>query len=254
MASVYDRTDIYDLFDSPRKDEMTKAHWENVLSGIPVRTALDVSIGTGSLTLPLAELGISLYGSDLSEAMLARCRKKAAERGLSVDLRQCDFRALSTHFEQKFDCVMSTGNSLAYVPNSEITDVLAQMDSLVAPGSALYFDLRNWDKIVQQEQRFYFYDPAFLPDGNRVNLMQVWDHHGDGSITFHLLYTFERDGKIFQKEHFEEHYYPVEQQLLLDKLAQLGYADVTVRAFPVQFGAFDLESSNWYCVLARKAK
>ena len=87
-----------------------------------------------------------------------------------------------------------------------------------------------------------------------MNLMQVWDHHGDGSITFHLLYTFERDGKIFQKEHFEEHYYPVEQQLLLDKLAQLGYADVTVRAFPVQFGAFDLESSNWYCVLARKAK
>ena len=149
---------------------------------------------------------------------------------------------------------MSTGNSLAYVPNSEITDVLAQMDSLVAPGGALYFDLRNWDKIVQQEQRFYFYDPAFLPDGNRVNLMQVWDHHGDGSITFHLLYTFERDGKIFQKEHFEEHYYPVAQQLLLDKLAQLGYADVTVRAFPVQFGAFDLESSNWYCVLARKAK
>ena len=54
MASVYDRTDIYDLFDSTRKDEMTKAHWENVLSGIPVRTALDVSIGTGSLTLPLA--------------------------------------------------------------------------------------------------------------------------------------------------------------------------------------------------------
>ena len=252
MASVYDRTDIYDLFDSPRKDEMTKAHWENVLSGIPVRTALDVSIGTGSLTLPLAELGISLYGSDLSEAMLARCRKKAAERGLSVDLRQCDFRALRAHFEQKFDCVMSTGNSLAYVPNSEITDVLAQMDSLVAPGGALYFDLRNWDKIVQQEQRFYFYDPAFLPDGNRVNLMQVWDHLSDGSIVFNLVYTFERDNKIFQKERFEEHYHPVPQKLLLDKLTQLGYQDIQVKAFPVQFGAFDPERSNWYCVLARK--
>ena len=254
MASVYDRTDIYDLFDSTRKDEMTKAHWESVLSGIPVRTALDVSIGTGSLTLPLAELGISLYGSDLSEAMLDRCRKKAAERGLSVDLRQCDFRALRAHFEQKFDCVMSTGNSLAYVPNDELTDVLSQMDSLVAPGGALYFDLRNWDKIVQQEQRFYFYDPAFLPDGDRVNLMQVWDHHGDSSITFHLLYTFERGGKIFQKEHFEEHYYPVAQKLLLDQLARLGYEDIRVRAFPVQFGAFDPERSNWYCVLARKAK
>lgn len=55
---------------------MTKAHWEAVLSGLSVRTALDVSIGTGSLTLPLAALGVSLYGSDLSETMLARCRER----------------------------------------------------------------------------------------------------------------------------------------------------------------------------------
>ena len=252
MASVYDRSDIYDLFDSPKKDDMTKAHWKAVLSGLPVRTALDVSIGTGSLTLPLAALGVSLYGSDLSETMLTRCREKAAERGLSVDLRQSDFRALTAHFDRTFDCVMSTGNSLAYVPNSEITGVLEQMDALVAPGGVLYFDLRNWDRIVRQKQRFYFYDPAFLPNGDRVNLMQVWDHLPDGSITFHLLYTFERAGKIFQKEHFEEHYYPAAQKLLLDKLAQLGYEDVRVRAFPVQFGAFDPERSNWYCVLARK--
>ena len=95
MASVYDRSDIYDLFDSPKKDDMTKAHWEAVLSGLSVRTALDVSIGTGSLTLPLAALGVLLYGSDLSETMLARCREKAAERGLCVDLRQSDFRDVS---------------------------------------------------------------------------------------------------------------------------------------------------------------
>lgn len=251
MPSVYDRTDIYDLFDSPRKDAATKAHWAALLAGKPVRSALDVSIGTGSLTLPLAALGVQLSGSDLSGTMLARCRKKAETRGISIDLRQCDFRTLTAHFDRKYDLVMSTGNSLAYVPNNEITGVLAQMDALVAPGGYLSFDLRNWDKILTQNQRFYFYNPAFVGD-DRVNLMQVWDHLPDGSITFHLLYTFERAGKIFQKEHFEEHYYPAAQKLLLDKLAQLGYEDVRVRAFPVQFGAFDPERSNWYCVLARK--
>lgn len=252
MASVYDRTDIYDLFDSPKKDEQTRLHWQTVFNGTLPRTALDVSIGTGGLTLPLADLGVSLYGSDLSETMLARCARKAAERGLSVDLRQSDFRELTSHFDRRFDCVASTGNSLAYVPNSEITGVLAQMDALVERGGYLYFDLRNWDKIVRQRQRFYFYNPAFLPNGDRVNLMQVWDHHDDGSITFHLLYTFERDGRIFQKEHFEEHYFPVSQQLLLDALASLGYQSVCVSAFPAQFGAFDIENSEWYCVLARK--
>ena len=81
MASVYDRTDIYDLFDSPKKDAQTLSHWQAVFDGRPIRSALDVSIGTGSLTLPLGQLGISLYGSDLSDSMLARCRKKADERG-----------------------------------------------------------------------------------------------------------------------------------------------------------------------------
>ena len=68
MASVYDRTDIYDLFDSPKKDAQTLSHWQTVFDGRPIRSALDVSIGTGSLTLPLGQLGVSLYGSDLSDS------------------------------------------------------------------------------------------------------------------------------------------------------------------------------------------
>ena len=131
MASVYDRTDIYDLFDSPKKDAQTLSHWQAVFDGRPIRSALDVSIGTGSLTLPLGQLGVSLYGSDLSDSMLARCRKKADERGIAIDLRQSDFRDLTSHFDRSFDCVMSTGNSLAYVTNNEITGVLEQMDALV---------------------------------------------------------------------------------------------------------------------------
>ena len=189
MASVYDRTDIYDLFDSPKKDAQTLSHWQTVFDGRPIRSALDVSIGTGSLTLPLGQLGVSLYGSDLSGSMLARCRKKADERGIAIDLRQSDFRDLTSHFDRSFDCVMSTGNSLAYVTNNEITGVLEQMDALVEPGGCLYFDLRNWDRIVGQKKRFYCYNPAFLPNGDRVNLMQVWDHLSDGSIVFNLVYT-----------------------------------------------------------------
>lgn len=238
----------------PEKDAQTLSHWQAVFDGRPIRSALDVSIGTGSLTLPLGQLGVSLYGSDLSDSMLARCRKKADERGIAIDLRQSDFRDLTSHFDRSFDCVMSTGNSLAYVTNNEITGVLEQMDALVEPGGCLYFDLRNWDRIVGQKKRFYCYNPAFLPNGDRVNLMQVWDHLSDGSIVFNLVYTFERDNKIFQKERFEEHYHPVPQKLLLDKLTQLGYQDIQVKAFPVQFGAFDIENSEWYCVLAHKAK
>lgn len=112
-----------------------------------IYAVLDVSIGTGNQTLPLAEMGIALYGSDLSEEMLKKCRIKANNEELMVNLRKCDFRQLRNSFDQSFDCVISTGNSLPHVTKDEIENVLEQMDLLVYKGGYIYFDMRNWDKI-----------------------------------------------------------------------------------------------------------
>ena len=250
MGALYDRADIYDLLENEDRYAAFRKHWEVLLEGKNIHTLLDVSIGSGNLTLPLLDLGIELYGSDLSEAMLARCKKKAAARGHAVNLRVSDFRELTKNFSCQFDCVGGTGNSLGYVKNNEVLAVLEEMDTLITPGGYLYFDMRNWDKILKTKQRFYTYNPAF--DGNtRINLVQVWDHYPDGSMDFNLLYTFEQNNRIVQKEEFCEHYYPVSQKLLLDKLAAMGYTDIELYMHPAQFGKF-LERADWYCVIAKK--
>lgn len=251
MASLYDRADIYDLLETDQRYQITRRHWERVLSGKRVETLLDVSIGSGNLTLPLAELGVRLYGSDLSGPMLERCRTKAEKKGFSVDLRVSDFRRLDEAFDMTFDCVASTGNSLPYVTNDEVLDVLAQMNRLVRPGGYLYVDIRNWDKILEAKQRFYLYNPTFLGDV-RMNLVQVWDHHDDGSMTFNLLYTFERNNQIFQKESFEEHYFPLRRHTLLNALERLGYEEMELMCLPAFREAVKPEEADWYCVLAHK--
>lgn len=81
MEKLYDRADIYDLLENGSRYEITKGHWQYLLKGKPVRSLLDVSIGSGNMTLPVLDLGIDLYGSDLSEAMLSRCDKKQLQRG-----------------------------------------------------------------------------------------------------------------------------------------------------------------------------
>lgn len=250
MGTIYDRADIYDLMESEDRFAAYRRHWERVLNSTRVRSLLDVSIGSGGVTLPLAGLGVELSGSDLSETMLDSCRKKAERLGYSVKLRKSDFRDLSCWAGRTFDCVASTGNSLPYVTNGEVLDTLARMDALVKPGGYLYFDTRNWDRILQNRQRFYLYNP-FFHNGDRINLVQVWDYNPDGSMTFHLLYTFERDNKIFQKEKFEEHYHPISRRLLLDGLAKLGYRDVKQFCFPA-FAEGNPEEADWYCVLAGK--
>lgn len=251
MPSIYEKPEVYDLFETESKYSATLKHWSVMLEGKRIHSMLDISIGTGGLTLPVAELGIELYGSDINENMLDRCREKAKGKNIKIDLRACDFRNLINNFDRKFDCVVSTGNSLTYVNNNELFRVLEEMDALINEGGYLCFDLRNWDKIIKNKQRFFVYNPVFVNDV-RVNAVQVWDHHTDGSITFNILYSYEKDNKIIKKEVFEEHYYPVSYYALIDKLSDMGYDHIETRLLPAQFGEFDINSSDWYCLIAGK--
>ena len=251
MHQLYDRADIYDLIESEARMEITRNDWKNLLAGKAIQTFLDVSIGTGGMTLQLQELGIEVYGSDLSESMLERCRKKALKKQKPLELRCCDFRDLSVWGGKHFDCVASTGNSLAYVSNDDILKVLEEMDAHVRHGGYICFDSRNWEKIKQEKQRFYLYNPFFHGE-DRINLVQVWDHNPDGTITFNLLYTFERDNRIFQKEIFVEQYHPFRLELVERKLRKMGYGSLKLTPGPDNHSEADLSKTEWYRMIAHK--
>lgn len=252
MPSIYDRANIYDLLENQERWNMGRKHWETVLEGTKIRSLLDVSIGSGSVTLPLCELGVRVYGSDLSEDMLKRCREKAQAAGYDVELKCSDFRDLSCWQGVEVDCVASTGNSLPHVNNADVLVALEQMDAHVQPGGYLYLDTRNWDRILRERQRFYIYNPVFV-DQDRINLVQVWDYPSDDSMTFNLLYTFERDNRIFQKEAFEETYYPISNRAIVEKLESLGYAEIRQMCYPAQAPMRPFEQIEWYCILAKKS-
>ncbi len=253
MGKLYDRAEIYDLIESEDRYKVFKTHWEHILSGRDLRSLLDVSIGSGSATLPLAELGVRLSGSDLSENMLANCRKKAEARGFDIELKCCDFRNVADNFDGAFDCVASTGNSLPYVNNEDLLGTLEQMDSLVKPGGYLYFEIRNWDKILTDRKRFFPYAPFFDGD-TRVNLTQIWDYNSDGTITFNIMYLFEKDQRYVQMEVFEEHYFPIKRDLFLGKLKAMGYSDIQLLPYPshVDTKGTPVDDLPWYCVVAQK--
>ena len=189
MSQLYDRTDIYDLVESDQRTEIIRKDWADFLGDREIHTLLDVSIGTGSMTLALQELGISLCGSDLSEAMLSRCETKAAAKGKPVELKCSDFRDLSCWEGRQFDCVASTGNSLGYVENNDVLLALEKMDRLVKPGGYLCYDSRNWEKIRRDKQRFYLYNPFFRDGAQRM--LDYLEHTGTGTGS-----TWSRSGTI----------------------------------------------------------
>jgi ubiquinone/menaquinone biosynthesis C-methylase UbiE len=95
--------------------------------------ALDVACGPGLLTLALAEAGAEAVGVDATEALLALAREEAARRGLAVEFRAGDARALDlpdAHFD-----VVTCRAAFHHFP--EPARVLAEMVRVAKPGAAL---------------------------------------------------------------------------------------------------------------------
>ncbi len=62
MDSLYDDTDLYDLV-SPPDAAMQRFYAES--AGGPGRRVLELACGTGQITVPLAETGALVTGTDL---------------------------------------------------------------------------------------------------------------------------------------------------------------------------------------------
>jgi SAM-dependent methyltransferase len=78
---------------------------------------LELACGTGRITIPLAEQGIKITGLDVSEPMLSQARKKAAEKGVTVEWVQADCRDFK--LDKKFRLVFLPFNSITHLHDLE---------------------------------------------------------------------------------------------------------------------------------------
>ncbi|WP_238014332.1 class I SAM-dependent methyltransferase [Dactylosporangium sp. AC04546] len=93
---------------------------------------LEVAVGTG-LNLPHYPAGATLTGIELSPAMLAIARQRAASLGLDADLREGDAEALPFD-DDAFDTVVCA-LSLCAIPRPAAA--IAEMHRVLVPGGRL---------------------------------------------------------------------------------------------------------------------
>lgn len=112
---------------------------------------LEVAVGTG-LNLPFYPDDVRLTGVDLSPEMLALARKRAAELGRQVELREGDAHALDLD-DASFDVVLCT-YSLCNIPDPE--RAVGEMKRVLRPGGKLVLvdHIRGASKPVYWIQTF----------------------------------------------------------------------------------------------------
>lgn len=134
---LYDWPELYDLVSAP--DPAMEEFYVEAAGGAG-RQTLDLACGTGRLTLPLARSGAEVTGGDLSEAMLAKARRRAAEEGLDLSLVSLDMRDFD--LGRRFDAVIVAANSLLHLTRtSELLSFLKAVARHLEPDGRLIFDI-----------------------------------------------------------------------------------------------------------------
>jgi SAM-dependent methyltransferase len=134
------RADLRLAYDSAadRRDRKDKQPWKLAeraaflarLQQANSMRLLEIGAGTGQDSAFFASCGLDVVATDLSPAMVARCRAKGLDARV-MDFSQPDFPP------ESFDAIYAM-NCLLHVPNAELPAVLASIARVLRPGGLFF--------------------------------------------------------------------------------------------------------------------
>jgi len=102
---------------------------------------LDAPCGQGRLAVPLARMGFSVTGVDITAPYIRRVRKQARIEGLPIRYILRDMRKIA--FEKEFDAVINYGGSFGYFSDVENLDFCKRAFRALKPGGKFLVDGPN---------------------------------------------------------------------------------------------------------------
>lgn len=100
--------------------------------------ALDVACGSGRHVVEFARRGYDVTGIDASDEALTHATRVASERRLPIAVHRRDMRDLADL--GRFDLVLLLGNSLGYLPEAGLQQLIAALAAATKPGGWLVLD------------------------------------------------------------------------------------------------------------------
>jgi ubiquinone/menaquinone biosynthesis C-methylase UbiE len=111
---------------------------------------VDIACGTGAVLLYLAERGIDVDGTDLSEEMCLVARKKAEQLGLQLRIVPADMTKF--HTDRKYSLAIIARSGFMHLPSSRLQrDALLNIRDQLTEGGILTFNTFDPNPALQAE-------------------------------------------------------------------------------------------------------
>jgi ubiquinone/menaquinone biosynthesis C-methylase UbiE len=114
-----------------------------MLPHLPRARMLDIGVGGGRTTLHFAKWVSGYVGTDYSESMISRCRRRFAEYPDSVCFTTCDARSMEMFADASFDFVLFSFNGIDYASHEDRLKILGEVHRVGKPGAYFCFSSHN---------------------------------------------------------------------------------------------------------------
>ena len=231
--SFYDRiADKYSWFFSSRKKVMERQINEfcPIFEKYNVKTILDCSCGDGLQAIPLAKQGYFVDGGDISANMIKKAIEYAEKENVKINFKQSDFRELENSFTEKYDCVLSCGNSIPHLMTDvDVIKAISSIYNRLNENGIAVIEMRNYDYMSATKVRFHPMRINDIQDGYRYSILYVFDYLPE-IIRFNIVYLIENietGKKCMEQESVD--YNPIKKDDFLKHLKGTGFAKIDVK-------------------------
>jgi len=185
---------------------------------------LDCACGIGTQEIGLASLGHQIVGSDLSTAAIARAKREAEARHLSIEFHVSDMTSLQEIHHERFDVVAALDNALPHLTAGQLILAARTTHHKLRPGGLIIASIRDYDRLIVERPTIQ--PPSFFASaGKRRIVHQVWDWTSVDAYTVHQYITVDSDGR-WDCRHFSSKYRCLLRDELTIALTGAGFVEV----------------------------
>ena len=112
--------------------------------------AADLGCGVGLDSLALAMNGHKVSAFDISPKMIAETKQNAIKYNVDIATHVHSFQTMPKKFNQKFNSVISVGNTIAHVNSKQLNATINKMYNMLLPGGKIFLHILNYQLIKKK--------------------------------------------------------------------------------------------------------
>ena len=191
--------------------------------GLSPRTAVDLACGTGSVSLLLADCGLSVVGVDMSHDMLAMASEKIADRE-NAPLFVCQ-NLTELRLPKGVDLAVCALDSIDYIIEPEdCRKAIQKIYKALNPGGCFIFDVNTPEKLRAMDGQ------TFLDEDDDVYCLWRGEFDEDSNICTYGMDIFQRRGSLWERSGEVHQEYAYSREQLTEFLKEAGFTSIEVFA------------------------